>query len=92
LRGRGYATLAYGKRLPKKQPWRNVVFGLYRNVSMVRDSRYKLVLRDQGKGPNELFDLNLDARERVNRYDAPAYISIRDQLNRQLAQFTSRPG
>ena len=49
---------------------------------MVRDSRYKLVLRDQGKGPNELFDLNLDPREQVNRYDAPAYLSIRDQLTR----------
>lgn len=87
-RGRSYATLAHGKRLPKKQPWRNVVFGRYRDVSMVRDSRYKLVLRDGGKGPDELFDLNLDAREKVNRYDAPAYISLREQLSRQLAAWS----
>ena len=88
LRGRSYATLALGKRLPKKQPWRNTVYGRYKNVGMARDSRYKLVLRDQGKGPNELFDLNLDAREKLNRYDAPAYLSIRDQLTRQLAAFS----
>ena len=29
LRGRSYATLALGKRLPKKQPWRNIVYGRY---------------------------------------------------------------
>jgi len=88
LRGRSYATLALGKRLPKKQPWRNTVYGRYKNVGMARDSRYKLVVRDQGKGPNELFDLSLDAREKLNRYDAPAYLSIRDQLTRQLAAFS----
>jgi arylsulfatase A-like enzyme len=81
--GRSYAALAFGKRLPKKQPWRNMVTGQLGNTQMVRDSRYKLVLRNQGKGPNELYDLAVDPRERVNRYDNPGFISIRDQLTHQ---------
>lgn len=82
--GRSYAALAFGRRLPKKQPWRNVVTGQLGNTQMVRDSRYKLVLRNQGKGPNELYDLAVDPRERVNRYDNPGFISIREQLMLQL--------
>src|SRR5262249_53818936 len=78
--GRSYGALVFGRALPKKQPRRNIVFGQYQNPSMVRDSRYKLVLRNEGKGPNELFDLSRDARERVNQYDNPAFLSIRDQL------------
>src|SRR5579859_3071423 len=62
--GRSYLALAFGKRLPKKQPWRNLVFGHFRNAQMARNSRYKLVLRDQGKGRGELYDLAVDARER----------------------------
>jgi choline-sulfatase len=84
LFGRSYAPLAYGRTLPKKMPWRNLVFGQYRNTSMVRDSRYKLVLRNQGQGPNELFDLTMDSREKLNRFDNPAFLSIREQLTRQM--------
>jgi arylsulfatase A-like enzyme len=84
LAGRSYTALAFGKPLPKKHPWRNLVFGQYRNTRMVRDSRYKLVSRNQGKGPNELFDLTVDPREKVNRFDNPGFISIRDQLQRQM--------
>ena len=84
LFGRSYAPLAYGRALPKKMPWRNLVFGQYRNTRMVRDSRYKLVLRNQGQGPNELFDLTVDPRERLNRFDNPGFLSIREQLTRQM--------
>jgi arylsulfatase A-like enzyme len=84
LSGRSYTALAFGKPLPKKHPWRNLIFGEYRNTRMVRDSRYKLVSRNQGKGPNELFDLTVDPREKVNRFDNPGFISIRDQLQRQM--------
>ena len=85
--GRSYVTLAYGKRLPKKQPWRNLVFGQFRNTQMARNSRYKLVLRDQGKGPGELYDLAVDPRERANRFDNPGHLSIRQQLTHELATF-----
>ncbi|HTM47179.1 MAG TPA: sulfatase-like hydrolase/transferase [Bryobacteraceae bacterium] len=84
LFGRSFARLAFGRPLPRKQPWRNLVFGQYRNTRMVRDSRYKLVQRNKGDGPNELFDLTLDPRERLNRFDNPANISVRDQLTREL--------
>src|SRR5207247_10322429 len=85
LFGRSFAPLALGRPLPKKMPWRNLVFGQYRNTAMVRDSRYKLVLRNQGQGPNELFDLNVDPREKVNRFDNPSFLSIREQLGRQMS-------
>ena len=84
LFGRSYAAVALGRPLPKKMPWRNLVFGQYRNTRMVRDSRYKLVLRNQGQGPNELFDLTVDPRERLNRFDNPSFLSIREQLTRQI--------
>jgi hypothetical protein len=47
---------------------------------MVRDNRYKLLLRNNGKGPNELYDISADARERVNQYDNPQYVSVRTRL------------
>ena len=40
-----------GKPLPKKQPWRTTVFAILRNTGMARVERYKLVVRDEGKGP-----------------------------------------
>ena len=85
--GRSYATLAFGKRLPKKQPWRDLVFGQFDVARMARNSRYKLVLRNQGKGPNELYDLAVDPREKVNSFDNPGRLSIREQLTHQLAMF-----
>ncbi len=87
LVGRGYSRLALGKPFPKKQPWRSVVFGAYRNAAMARDTRFKLVLRNQGKGPNDMYDLTLDPRERVNQASNPGFISTREQLTRQLAAF-----
>jgi len=42
------------------------------------------VLRNQGQGPSELFDLAVDPRERLNRFDNPAFLSIQEQLTRQL--------
>ena len=91
LFGRSYAQLAFGKRLPKKQPWQSLVFGRLRDTEMVRDTRYKLVLRNQGKGPNELYDLAVDPREKVNRFDSPGHISVREQLTRQMAMFDKTP-
>lgn len=84
LCGRSYLPLALNKPLPKKQPWRNLVFGEFRNTQMVRDKRFKLVLRNQGQGPNELFDMQTDPREKVNQYNNPAYVAPRDQMTREL--------
>ncbi|HBY63671.1 MAG TPA: sulfatase, partial [Solibacterales bacterium] len=67
LCGKSFLTPARGLPLPKKEVWPTTVFGHFRNTEMARDTRYKLVLRNEGEGPNELFDLKGDARERVNQ-------------------------
>ncbi|HWR52748.1 MAG TPA: sulfatase-like hydrolase/transferase [Bryobacteraceae bacterium] len=85
LCGRSYLPLALGQALPKEQVWRNLVFGHFRNTEMARDARYKVVLRNDGSGPNELFDTREDPRERVNQYENSAFVTVRERLTRELA-------
>ena len=85
--GRSYLPLATGKPLPKKQPWRTTVLSHYQNTDMARDKRYKLVERDQGKGPGELYDLPVDPRERVNQYENPQFVTVRASLAATLANW-----
>ncbi|MGB7761685.1 MAG: sulfatase-like hydrolase/transferase [Bryobacteraceae bacterium] len=87
LCGRSYLPLATGKHLPKKQTWRDTVFGQYRNTAMARTQRYKLVLRDDGKGPNELYDLPADPGERANEIDNEQFISVKNTLTAEFAQW-----
>ena len=47
---------------------------------MARDARFKVVVRNQGKGPNEFYDLKADPREKVNGFDNPQYVTVRDYL------------
>ncbi|HLN04038.1 MAG TPA: sulfatase-like hydrolase/transferase [Bryobacteraceae bacterium] len=84
LCGRSYHLLVMGKPLPKKSPWRAVVFGNYRNTEMARDTRFKLVLRNNGSGPNEFFDLADDPREKANLYENPKFLVERDQMRRAI--------
>ncbi|HZT31057.1 MAG TPA: sulfatase-like hydrolase/transferase [Bryobacteraceae bacterium] len=90
LTGRSYLPLALGQPLPKKQPWRNLVFGHYRNTEMARDEGYKLILRDEGRGPNALYALATDPLESVNCYDDPRFVEARDELARELAAWRKR--
>jgi arylsulfatase A-like enzyme len=83
LCGRSYQLLATGKPLPKKSPWRTLVFGQYRNTEMARDFRFKLVLRGNGS-PSEFFDLANDPGERVNQYDNPKYVDDREQMKHAI--------
>jgi len=87
LCGRSYLPLATGRHLPKKQTWRDTVFGQYRNTGMARTQRYKLVLRNDGKGPNELFDLPADPGERANQIDNEQYISVKNTLTAEFSQW-----
>jgi arylsulfatase A-like enzyme len=87
LCGRSYLPLATGRHLPKKQPWRDTVFGQYRNTAMARTQRYKLVLRDDGKGASELYDLPADPGERANQADNEQYISVKTTLAGEFAQW-----
>jgi arylsulfatase A-like enzyme len=84
LCGRSYLLPVTGRPLPKKSPWRSVVFGQYRNTEMARDERFKLVVRNNGNGPNEFFDLADDPREKVNQYENLKYTSERADLTRAL--------
>lgn len=84
LPGRSYAGLAMGRPLRKKERWRSAVFGDFRNTAMAREERFKLVLRNEGKGPNEFYDISTDPRERVNQYDNPEYVTVRDRMTKEL--------
>jgi choline-sulfatase len=90
LCGRSYLTAAVGRPFSKKEPWRDQVFGQYRDTEMVRDKMYKLVLRNQGEGPSELFDLRTDSHERINVYADQAYVSVREALTKDLADWRKK--
>ena len=82
--GYSYLPFVYGRRMGKKQSWPDVALGRIKNAEMARDDRYKLVLRDQGKGPNELFDETVDPKEQTNHVDEPKYAIMRDRLTTRL--------
>jgi arylsulfatase A-like enzyme len=90
LAGRSYVPIVTRQPLPKKQPWRNLVFAHFRNTEMAREPRFKLVLRNEGQGPNEFFDLQVDAGEKKNQYDNPQYITVRDRLAKEIAAWRQR--
>lgn len=90
LCGRSYLPLVLNKPLPKKEPWDDVVFGHFRDTEMVRDKYYKLVVRGKGEGPNELYDMRKDPRERNNRYGEPGFVTVRDALRKQLAAWRAK--
>ena len=91
LTGRSFLYIAKRDPLPKQSPrWRNIVFGQFRYTEMARDARYKLVLRHEGKGPNELFDITADPKEKMNRYDDPQFVSVRQRLTNELAAWRKR--
>jgi arylsulfatase A-like enzyme len=87
LTGRSYLLLAQNKPLPKKQPWRPTSFVSYREAGVARDDRYKLVLRNDGKGPNELYDVRTDSRERVNQFENPQFLTVKTDLSAALSRW-----
>lgn len=88
--GRSYANLIFNKPFKKGEGWRGVVFGEFRNTEMARDRYYKLIVRNNGEGPNELYDLRQDPRERSNRYEDPGFVTIRERLAGELAAWKKR--
>ncbi|HXA52567.1 MAG TPA: sulfatase-like hydrolase/transferase [Candidatus Acidoferrum sp.] len=90
LPGRSYLLLVQGKLLPKKQPWRSTAFLTSGNDGVARDDRYKLVLRNDGKGPNELYDLRADAQERVSQFDNPQFLTVKTQLSGELNRWRQK--
>ncbi|HTQ58281.1 MAG TPA: sulfatase-like hydrolase/transferase [Bryobacteraceae bacterium] len=88
-----YLPFVYGRNLPKKQRWTDLALGRFEDTEMARDDRYKLILRGQGKGPNELYDEIADVREFNNYFDDPRFATKRERLSGQLAAWrgTKRP-
>jgi arylsulfatase A-like enzyme len=90
LPGRSYLFAALNRPLAKGEVWQDLVFGEFRNTAMARDARYKVIVRNDGEGPNEFYDLRSDPRERTNQYDNPSYITMRDRLTKELAGWQKR--
>ena len=61
--GASYVDLLRGQEIN----WDNTRFGEYGDLRMIRDERWKLILR-YPEGPHELFDLRRDPSESVNCY------------------------
>jgi arylsulfatase A-like enzyme len=90
LCGRSFLMQAQGRTFPKGQTWPPTVFGYFRNTQMARDNRFKLVIRDDGEGPNEFYSLRRDPREKRNEYDNLEFVTVRDRLRRELDQWRER--
>jgi choline-sulfatase len=90
LCGRSVLPLAARKAGVKPPAWRGTVFAHLRNADMARDNRFKLVLRNDGKGPNEFFDLRSDPREKVNQYSNAQFLTQRDRLAKELAEWKTK--
>ncbi|MDE0629780.1 MAG: sulfatase-like hydrolase/transferase [Bryobacterales bacterium] len=80
--GRSYAGLVRGNRLE----WPNEVFFEYGYTRAVRTEHLKYIERSDG-WPNELFDLEEDPGERINRVGKPEYREMRLALRNRLRAF-----
>jgi arylsulfatase A-like enzyme len=92
LAGRSYLLPVTNKPLPKKEPWRQTAFVTNADAGVARDDRYKLVLRNEGKGPNELYDIRSDPRETVNQADNPQFLTVKTQLGGELTRWRQKYG
>jgi arylsulfatase A-like enzyme len=88
--GRSFLPAVRNEPFPKKQPWSTLVFAELGATRMVRDKSYKLVLRGDVQGRNELFDVTNDPRERVNQYANPQFVTVRDPLAADLARWSKQ--
>jgi arylsulfatase A-like enzyme len=73
--------------------WRQVLIGEYGNARMARTMRYKLIKRYPYEGrtyPDELYDLQEDPRETVNRFQDPKLADVVQQLSGEIEQFFAR--
>ena len=90
LCGRSYLPIVRGRPFPKKSPWHSLVFGSFGDVDTVSDNRFKLVIRNEGRGVNQLFDLRSDPKQLINQYGNRTFVTTRDQLRRNLNQWKTQ--
>ncbi|HRF46440.1 MAG TPA: sulfatase-like hydrolase/transferase [Anaerolineales bacterium] len=69
--------------------WRDVQFGEYGDVRMVRTARHKLIMRHPD-GPHELYDLVQDPRETSNVHADPANAALVARLTEQVTAYFAR--
>jgi len=86
-----FLTFVYGRRMGKKQTWPDLAFGRIGVAEMARNDRYKLILRNEGKGASELYDETTDPKEQINLVDTPKYLNMRERLASQLATWRGGP-
>jgi arylsulfatase A-like enzyme len=70
--------------------WRRVIISEYGNARMARDMRYKLIRRYAYNGvrfSDELYDLENDARETINRINDPQLATAIEKLSAELDRF-----
>ena len=60
------------------------VFAHQGNTDLSREDRYKLIQRNDGKGPNELYDLVVDPDEATNQADNPQFLTVHNELATEL--------
>jgi arylsulfatase A-like enzyme len=85
-----YLPFVYGRRLGKKESWPDLAFGRVGDAEMARDSRYKLILHNQGKAAGELYDETADPKEQTNQMDNPQYTTMRERLTGRLTAWRGR--
>ena len=87
--GRSCRPLLQGRR---PAGWVDRVYAYLGNTCCVREPRYKYVMRNQGFGPNELWDLQTDPTEHRNRIGDPALAGVTDRLRGELVTWLRRHG
>ena len=69
-----------GSQSQHSQKGRDIVFSQVRKYTMVRNERYKLVVRNHNLEPVEFYDLKNDPSELENKFNDPTLQEIRQQL------------
>lgn len=85
----GRSFLALLENTASLPGWRDVQFGEYGDVRMIRTARHKLILRHPD-GPHELYDLIQDPRETVNVIANPAHAALVADLTARVAAYFAR--
>ena len=57
---------------------------------MARENRYKVIQRDGGKGPNELYDLVVDPEEQANQADNPQFVTVTTELVAEIEKWKKK--
>jgi arylsulfatase A-like enzyme len=67
--------------IPKGEPdWPDYIYGYYGNTRMVRDNRFKVIVRNGGDGPNEFYNFSRDPRELRNEWENLNIVTVRDRM------------